>query len=195
MAQNESKKHRGGKRTGAGRPKGSMGKKVVERKAIRAKQKAHEELVKAVMAKDPVGTIKAARETRLKLGKEILSEFANVLAGMAATVQPPPPGLEHTKPKHDYKKFVELADLAIYAAEKAASFESPKLAAIMTGVAQTKKITVEGGLPDTTTPVQELPPDMYDDSVKTIDGHVERNTDGEAADVSPRTGQVLPQDS
>ena len=63
-----------------------------------------------------------------KLGKEVLYEFMTVFAGMAASVQPAPPG--QINQHADEAKFQTWATLAVDTAYKLAQFESPKYRAI-----------------------------------------------------------------
>lgn len=140
-----------GKKTG-GRVKGSRNKAIIEREL-----KAERDAMAAAALEDPevqqaLAAIPAAEGTGKRLGKQILDDFANVLAGMAAAYQPMPPGMENMPlppgRKPDPDKFLKYATLAIYSAEKVAQFQSPKLSAVMVGAAQAKRIRVEGGLPD-----------------------------------------------
>lgn len=109
---------------------------------IRAREQAEKDLRESVIADNAVATIEAAQKVNLKLGKEILAQFANALAGRAAYYQPVA-GNQYA----DEKKFLRYTELAIYAADKLAPYESPRLAAVMVGQAQTRKIEVVGGLP------------------------------------------------
>jgi hypothetical protein len=65
-----------------------------------------------------------------KLGKEILDDFANLFAGMAAYYQPAPDGMP-ARPNQNENKFDKYAVLAVKTAEKLAEFQSPKFRALM----------------------------------------------------------------
>lgn len=70
-----------------------------------------------------------------KLGKDILDDFANVFASMAAHYQPTPAGSLRQNLNQDEEKFKEYAKLAIDAADKAADFFSPRFKAIAVAIA------------------------------------------------------------
>lgn len=158
-------KKRGGVRLGPdgkplqGRRKGIRNKKTVERELLKARKKAHEKMLEEARIVGAAVSIDTAMKANAKLGKEILSDFANVLAGAAAFYQPTP-GNQNA----DERRFVKYAELAIYAADKLAPYQSPRLAAMMIGQTQTKKIAIEGGLPSVDDAPVELPPDLYEDS-------------------------------
>lgn len=160
-------KKRGGVRLGPdgkplqGRRKGIRNKKTVERELLKARKKAHEKMLEEATIVGAAVSVDVAMKANVKLGKEILSDFANVLAGAAAFYQPTP-GNKNA----DERRFLKYSELAIYAADKLTPYQSPRLAAMMIGQTQTKKIAVEGGLPAPDEVPVELPPDLYEDSVR-----------------------------
>lgn len=144
------KRKRGGRHVGPdgkvlnGRRKGSKNKATLEREflAEQAKSKALLDELNKMRADDAAKLVAAARAANTKLPKDILNDFANVLAGAAAYYQPTPGNANANE-----KKFLAYTELALYAADKAAPYFSPRLAAVMIGQAQTRKIVIEGGLP------------------------------------------------
>lgn len=164
-AAKSSGKKRGGVRLGPdgkplqGRRKGIRNRKTTERELEKARKKAHEAMLEEARIVGAAVSIDTAMKANVKLGKEILSDFANVLAGAAAFYQPTP-GNKNA----DERRFIKYAELAIYAADKLTPYQSPRLAAMMIGQAQTRKIAVEGGLPSVDDAPVELPPDLYEDS-------------------------------
>lgn len=145
-----STRFRPGDKKRGGRAKGTPNKKtVIRQNRIKAAQKAVEELVTQVgVTPEQAGEIVARDIRKLRLGKDILSEFANSLSGMAAFYQPDPRLPVSSQPGKDEDKFRLYAAMAIAAAEKVAPFESPRLSAVAIGQAQVGTIKVEGGMPD-----------------------------------------------
>lgn len=180
---------KGREKTG-GRKKGTLNKKeVIKQQRLRAATERVEKLVSGVgvTPEQAVEIVKQEISSK-KLGKDILSDFANSLAGMAAYHQPNPHG---RNPNEHEEKFRAYSMMAITAAEKVAQYETPKLAAVMMGTAQTKKITVTGGLPPPDAPKPQLPPDMYDDHDVKPNGPTQRRTDDPVADIPPGASPVL----
>lgn len=164
------KEKRGGVRLGPdgkplqGRRKGIRNKKTTERELEKARKKAHDLMIEQARIVGATVSMDAAVQANTKLGKEILSDFANVLAGAAAFYQPTP-GNKNA----DEARFLKYSELAIYAADKLAPYQSPRLAAMMIGQTQTRKIAVTGGLPSSDDEPVELPPDLYEDSMPSLD--------------------------
>lgn len=164
------KKKRGGVRLGPdgkplqGRRKGIRNKKTVERELLKARKKAHDAMIEEAKIVGAAVSVDVAIAANVKLGKEILSDFANVLAGAAAFYQPTP-GNKNA----DEARFLKYSELAIHAADKLAPYQSPRLAAMMIGQTQTRKIAVSGGLPSADDEPVELPPDLYEDSMPSLD--------------------------
>lgn len=127
------------------RAKGSKNKATIEREKLAARALALSEAVQAEKTGDVAAEVAAAKAGTKKLGKEILSDFANVLASAAAYYQPRPDG---SNPYADEKQFKYYAELAIFAADKAAPFESPRLSAVAVGTAVVTKVEITGGMPD-----------------------------------------------
>ena len=164
------KKKRGGVRLGPdgkplqGRRKGIRNKKTTERELLKARKKAHDAMIEEAKIVGAAVSVDVAIAANVKLGKEILSDFANVLAGAAAHYQPTP-----GNPNADEARFLKYSELAIHAADKLAPYQSPRLAAMMIGQTQTRKIAVTGGLPSADEPQPQLPPDLYEDSMPSLD--------------------------
>jgi hypothetical protein len=153
-----------GKKTG-GKRKGSKNKATLEREA-----KARAELAAAISAESKAAadrlvatgmvTPQAAQEivdrTPQKLMKDIAFDFARLFAGLAAFYQPypnwtrdPTSGkLVNGNPNYDAALFKEYAVLAKDTALGAASYESPKLSAVMVGQQIVNEVVVTGGMPD-----------------------------------------------
>ena len=86
--------------------------------------------------------IDKAKETGRKLAKEYLQDFLPVLAGMAATYQPLPPGMIAPNGRQpDDAKFEKWLNYVIDVAAKLAPYESPTFRAVV--VADAGK----GGIP------------------------------------------------
>jgi hypothetical protein len=107
---------RGGFRLGAGGPKGPRGpqKKTIER-ALIAEQ-----------------VVRRAEMSGEKLAKEILNDFMQLFAGMAASVQPLPPGTKRPpgRGKPSVRAFEKWARLAVETATQLAKYQSPTFRAI-----------------------------------------------------------------
>jgi hypothetical protein len=108
-----------------------------------------QEAIAAVSDPEIVAQAQAAGR---RTGKSILDDFANVFAGIAAYYQPRPDG---TNANADEKKFLAYSGMAIIAADKVSQYQTPKLSAVMVGMAQVRTIQVDGGLPS---PVRPSPP-------------------------------------
>ena len=98
-----------------------------------------QEAIAAVSDPDVIAQAQAAGR---RTGKSILDDFANVFAGMAAYYQPRPDG---TNTNADEKKFLAYSGMAIIAADKVSQYQTPKLSAVMVGMAQVRTIQVDGG--------------------------------------------------
>lgn len=121
---------RGGPRPNSGRPKGSLNKATIERLEQAATQ------------------VTKARAAGKKLGKDILDDFAQLFAGMAAAYQPMPPGVAIPPGRQpDETKFKEYAELAVYTAYKLAEFQSPKFKAIAVVMSGSDQQQDRGPLP------------------------------------------------
>lgn len=126
-----------------GRPTGAKNKKTLEREALEARaRQIREEEAKAWVAEKTI----AAVPTK-KLGKEILDDFANLFAGLAAYYQPWPASAG-VNPHEDIGKFNYYAEKAIQAAAAVAAYQSPRLSAVAVGAAVVNEVTVKGGMPD-----------------------------------------------
>lgn len=165
------KKKRGGVRLGPdgkplqGRRKGIRNRKTVERELVRARELAQLALIEKTRLKNATAQVELAIEADTKLGKEILSDFANMFAAAARYYQPIVGVPKKKQPKQaDAALFLKYSELAVYAADKLAPYQSPRLAAMMIGATQTKKIAITGGLPSAHDEQPQLPPDLYEDS-------------------------------
>jgi hypothetical protein len=97
-----------------GRPRGSRNKLTIEREE------------KARIAEQMLTGGKPE-----KLGKQVLHDFMELFAGMAAAYQPLPPGVVSAPGRTpDDAKFEKYARLAVDTAAKLAEYQSPKLKAI-----------------------------------------------------------------
>lgn len=98
-----------------GRPPGSRNKATLER------------IEKARIAEQML-----TGGTPEKLGKQVLRDFMELFAGMAAAYQPLPPGVAVPPGRHpDEARFEKYARLAVDAAAKLAEYQSPKFRAIV----------------------------------------------------------------
>lgn len=102
----------GGARPGAGRPKG-VSKATLEKIALAQREVA------------------GAKASGKKLAKEVLDEFMQLFAGMAAYYQPTPATVPQQNANQDESKFKEYAVLACEQAAELAQYQSPKLRAIL----------------------------------------------------------------
>jgi hypothetical protein len=86
-----------------------------------------------------------------KRGKDILVEFANLFAQMAALYQPIiPPGAKVPEGwKPDKEEFLTYAKLAVATADKAADFHDPRFKAIVMAQAQTDAERLRGATLET----------------------------------------------
>ena len=114
--------------------------------------------VRAEAAKDG---LLAAQAQGKKLAKNVLSDFMELFAGMAAFYQPVPAGQPVEAGRQpDENKFKEYAALAVDSAKALAPFQSPRFSAMMIGATVVSKIVVEGGMPsdfDVSNPAPALP--------------------------------------
>jgi hypothetical protein len=121
------KGHRKGTAKTGGRTPGTPNKRSLQ--ALSREQIAEQ-------AQDAVneasGIVRDGRRTRIKkLGKEVLEEFMELFAGMAATYQPLPPGMPVPAGRlPDENKFLTYAKLTVDTARSVAEFQSPKFKAI-----------------------------------------------------------------
>jgi hypothetical protein len=158
---------RGGARPGGGRKKGSRNKSTAERE--RAVQLAMERLAEfdRLRAEGAAAEVAAAKTAGKKLMKEIAFDFAQLFAGISAFHQPYSgwherrdennqvvkdargrPIMDNDNKHFDEARFKEYGKLAVETALGAASYESPKLSAVMVGSAIVTEIEILGGLPD-----------------------------------------------
>lgn len=119
------------------RHKGSKNKATIERELMAARE-IEAEAAARVRGQTPIK----------KLGKEVLEDFTNLYAGMAAYYQPYPASSGRTNPNADEKKFREYSMLAVQTAAALAPFQSPRLSAVAVGAAIVSKVEVVGGMPN-----------------------------------------------
>lgn len=109
-----------------GRTKGSKNRKTLERE-----ERERQELA----ARTATEQLPEAKKLPSKRAKQVLRDFMEVFAGMAATFQPLPPSQAQQqaalKPYADERKFLTYAKLARDTAEMLAPFEDPKYKAII----------------------------------------------------------------
>lgn len=120
----DAPKKRGGARPGGGRPKGIPNKATMER-ALIAEQ-----------------VMDRAKMSGKKLGKEMIEEFAVLFGGIMARYQPQQiPGSTELKWEDKAEeRFYRYGQLALKAASELASYQSPKVKAIMIHQAPTAPI-------------------------------------------------------
>lgn len=107
-----------------GRKRGTKNKKTVERELIEEREKG---------ARIAAAEMKAADYAGRKLAKEVLDDFMQLFAGMAATYQPmPPDALIPPGRQPDEERFEKYGKLAVQCARDLAPYQSPTFRAIMT---------------------------------------------------------------
>lgn len=148
-----------------GRSKGTKNRVTTEREAkarLELKEQIRREQAGAAdrLADAGVETLDGAKALAAgqpeKLMKDIAFDFARMFAGLAAFYQPYPRwthdpatgAMKNGNPNFNEAKFKEYAVLAKDTAIAAASYQSPKLSAVMIGADIINRIEVEGGLPD-----------------------------------------------
>jgi hypothetical protein len=155
-------------------------------------------------AREASELVKQAGVKKTLLMKDIAFEFAHVFRSMAAFRQPWPtwhpriedgkpvmrngrPVMDNDNPNCDMAEFKEYAKLAVDTALGAASYESPRLSAMMVGASVLTQIEVIGGLPD-------IEDGGLIDADKNADGFVtpadpgRPEGRGDATEVSPEAG-------
>jgi len=139
-----------------GRPRGSKNKATLEKERQAQLAVERERILEEVRVQDAISEVREAKANGRKLMKEIAFDFAHMFAGLAAFYQPYPKWITdpatgkavNANPNFNEAKFKEYAVLARDTALGAASYESPKLSAMMVGQAVVTEIEVVGGLPD-----------------------------------------------
>lgn len=134
-----------------GRPKGSRNKKVLEREERARLDALQLEKFREIEgdASAAARMVQRAERTGIKLAKDVLNDFMQLFAGMAAVYQPLPPGVEVPPGRQpNESKFREYAVLAKETAAALAPFQSPRYSAVMVGATIVNKIEVSGGMPD-----------------------------------------------
>jgi hypothetical protein len=124
-----------------------------EQARLAAERLAEVDRLRAEGASDVVA---AAKTAGVKLSTEVLRDFMQLFAGMAAMYQPIPEGkqpLPGRKP--DETLFRVYATLAKDTAKDLAPYEAPRLSAVMVGAAIVNRVEVVGGMPDDFAPPVE----------------------------------------
>lgn len=117
----------------AGRPPGRKNNRTVERETIAARELAVRELALA----EGDQRIMTARRAGQKLGREVLEDLMNLGMGLVATFQPHPPvaledgTIKNPNKFYDDDKFRWAADFTQKCASDLASYQSPKLKAVL----------------------------------------------------------------
>jgi len=140
---------KGGSQPGAGRPLGGKNKATIarEEQARLAVERLAE--VDRLRAEGATDVIAAAKTAGVKLSTEVLRDFMQLFAGLAAIYQPLPEGMVPPKGrKPDEALFRIYAALARDTAKDLAPYESPRLSAVMVGAAIVNRVEVVGGMPD-----------------------------------------------
>lgn len=150
------KKRKGGSKKGerrGGRKKGTKNKATAERELIARLERERDELRQAAQLAgiDPDVAKKAA--DTVDLMKEIGFKLTRMAATMAAIYAPRIGQMPDGRPflastEFDEVRFRNWLSLAIQGARDFASYESPKLSAVMVGGAVVETIEIIGGLPD-----------------------------------------------
>lgn len=125
----------------------------IERAALEARAAKGDELAKAM-----------AQGKRLM--KEVIFEFAELNAGLAAFYQPYPEWsrdaatkqLVNGNPNYDEERFRYYMQAATSVAHMGAPFQSPRYSAVMIGAATVTKVKISGGLPNDFEPPKLLAP-------------------------------------
>ena len=108
-----------------------------------------------------------------RLARDVLEDFLELFSAIALTHQPAPPGAERN-PNYDEKKFEKFARLAVETATALASYQTPKLKAVLVspelGQRQSNGAERLSG-EELTRRLEEhgLPPLMYERDVPLID--------------------------
>ena len=192
-----------GKKTG-GKIKGSKNKATIEREAaarIERERVAELERIAATGATD----LDKAKVSGKKLMKQIAFDLAELFMGLAVYYQPvpAPDGTLTGNPRYvgNEDKFKEFAIMAKDTAIAAASYESPKLSAVMVGAAIINEIEITGGLPDdqdgglSSEDVIEGKANVAEDAARNAPRLAGPDADagaGGAADAAPEAGRVVP---
>lgn len=140
-----------------GRKPGSKNKATIEKerreKLFEDNQRERKRLEDAGDAAAVV--LSAGKIPQRKLMKEIAFDLAHLFGGLAAFYQPFPGWRVdengrhvNANPNFNEEKFVKYAVLAANTSLGAASYESPKLSAVMVASAVVTEIEIIGGLPD-----------------------------------------------
>lgn len=138
-----------------GRPKGRKNQATLEREEAARVDLVRQDEIKRLKAEGAKQEIAIAAASGYKLAKEVLSDFMQLFAGMAASAQPWPPEMGKN-PNEDPAKFKEYAVLAVTAAKDLAPFQSPRYSAMMIGASVVTKVEVKGGMPDDFVPTPDL---------------------------------------
>lgn len=113
----------GGRRENSGRKPGSPNKTTLLRREGTG-------AVAAIIAgAEPAAAAAVGNAHKLRRGKEILHEFANLYAGLAARYQPWPAALGKN-PDEDEDRFVLYSKLAVMTADKSADFQDARYRAV-----------------------------------------------------------------
>lgn len=186
--QEPAKSKRGGPRIGpdgkslAGRRKGRKNKKTIERELVEQQKAQALEAVKQIGDGTPAPV--AAAQVK-KLGKEVLEDFMHLFAGMAAYHQPVPNGMPVPANRQpDVAKFLQFSELTLAFAKELTPYQSPRLAAMMIGQAQTRQIAVTGGLPSADAP-PALTDEQYKAALKVTEGPIIEGTAVSAPELAP----------
>ena len=155
-----------------GRPPGSKNQSTIEREEqarLAAERLAEVDRLRAEGASDVVA---AAKTAGVKLATDVLRDFMQLFAGLAAYYQPVPE--DRVVPagrKPDEALFRVYAMAAKETAKDLAPYESPRLSAVMVGAAIVNKVEVVGGMPDDFEAPSSI--DLTPGTVITPDGEID----------------------
>lgn len=144
-----------GERRG-GKQLGSKNKATIEREREAQLAVERERLLLEARAAEGDRALRGAVAQGRKLMKELGFDLTQLAAGLAAFYQPHPQWqqdpasgkLVNANPNFDEPKFRYYLEMAMQGARDFASYESPKLSAMLVGSAVVNEIEVVGGLPD-----------------------------------------------
>lgn len=187
---------KGGRRANAGRKPGSKNKLTVERELL-AQAAAEQEQLKtpdeiaadaAELARAQEIAAEAERQLNLKAGlaKQYMLDAMKACAGLMSYYQLTPDPKMKQNPNASASEFERWLQHMWSFAKELASYQSPRLAAVMVGQAQTQRIEVVGGLPSPNGP-PTLTDVQYEEAMKVVEdaGPVDSGVTSPAPALSP----------
>lgn len=154
----------GGPRPNSGAPKGPKPATILKIERANIQEQIDASIEKAVTR------IEKARADGKKLAVDVLEDFMNLFAGMAAHHQPLPPQ-QGRNPNEDRVLFMEYSGRAIDCASQLAGYQSPKFKAIAVAASMPFPAPQQGPPTiDETGNVVDLrkPSQIYDEMIRTV---------------------------